>query len=272
MGRTSKRSRLFLKENFEAGQLLCLSKEQSHYLKHVMRLDWDDSMLVFNGKQGEWSATLVDHMSLANQDTKDFLLKEKTCLKRKTDHIHLRLGQCLRPQGEEQSLFLFFPPLKASPLSYLLEKGTELGVTNFCPVWTERSQRWRICEERHDALTREAAEQCGRLDVPVLEDLETLNEALRRWHEANWPIWVCDERRESPSLLNELSQKEKPFHHPLAFLIGPEGGFSSAEFKKMARYPQVSFVSLAPHILRAETAAVVALGTLASFMLRSQSR
>lgn len=231
------RIRLFVKHALGAGARIALDRDQSHYLHHVMRRGAGDSVRVFNGKDGEWSARLLGAGRSAE----------------------LAIEACLRPQSGAADITLAFAPIKKSPMEFLVEKATELGVARLQPVITERTQVARINVERLRAHATEAAEQSWRLSVPQIAEPVRLDTFLDGWAEK--PLLYCDERRAGAQSWRALEslQTTRGDSRPWAILIGPEGGFSPHEQARLDASKNALAVSLGPRIVRAETAAVMAL-------------
>jgi len=206
-----------------------LSRDQEHYLSRVMRLRQGDAVRLFNGADGEWLA------ELAGQGA--------------------RCNALLRPQESSGDVWLLFAPPKKDRLRFLVEKATELGVARLMPVTTEHTEppEARIDKLRDWAV--EAAEQCGRLDVPVCQAQQGLGETLAAWPQDR-TLLFCDEAGGTPVFAALAGAGQA-----LAFLVGPEGGFSDGERQALVRNPRVAPVSLGPHILRVETAALAALAS-----------
>jgi 16S rRNA (uracil1498-N3)-methyltransferase len=150
-------------------------------------------------------------------------------------------------------LWLLFAPLKKARTDFLVEKAVELGAARLIPVQTDFTNADRIRQDRLQAHAVEAAEQCGGLSVPVVEDLRPLPRLLADWPAGRHLMW-CDE-----TALGAATALAALPRGPWAVLIGPEGGFSPAEQARLRGLPFVQRVSLGPRILRAETAAVAAL-------------
>ncbi|MCX5615841.1 16S rRNA (uracil(1498)-N(3))-methyltransferase [Bombella sp. TMW 2.2559] len=225
--------RLFvIDESFlwKEGEVIPLPAGQAHYLGKVMRLQRGDDVVLFNGRDGEWQATLEEVQK--NRAT-------------------VRLSSCLRPQQETEGVELLFAPLKRDATELVIRMGTELGVTRFRPVLTARTNTHRLNLERLGLIAQEAAEQCERLDVPALMPLEPLAAVLARW-----PV-----RRRLAVALERQGQGGAPGDCD-ALLIGPEGGFSEEEVTRLARHEAVQPFSLGPRILRADTAACAALAQM----------
>lgn len=225
----SKSPRLYVTPDLRTGARVDLPEDQSHYLKNVMRLSAGDDVRIFNGRDGEWHATLQP------------LDKKK---------IVLALMSQIRPQPpERRPVHLLFAPIKKAHMEWLIEKAVELGATDLYPVITQHTDVRQINAERTMAQIIEAAEQCERLDVPRLHELIPLPKILPEW--ANeLIIQMAVERADAPDLQNSI-----PDTGPVAFLIGPEGGFSAEERDYPRHFPFLRPVSLGPDILRSETAA-----------------
>lgn len=215
--------------------LIELERAQAHYLLDVMRLKVGDKVRLFNGQDGEWFSSISD-------------AGRKSC--------RLKVEEQLRLQEEEPGPTLLFAPIKKSRLDLLVEKTTELGVGKLMPVRTRRSIVDRVNATRLRSITLEAAEQCERLTVPEIHELQTLEQALSDWPDER-PLYVADETGGGRPLLQALEPER-----PAAFLIGPEGGFDPAELERLGEHPAVVKVGLGSRILRAETAGMVVLAGL----------
>ena len=150
---------------------------------------------------------------------------------------------------------LLFAPIKRARLDWLVEKATELGVSMLMPVWTARTQAERLNLERLRAHAIEAAEQSERLSVPELRSPEALGRVLAGWPAERCLIF-CDESGAGEPI--GAAAVRLPVG-PVALLIGPEGGFDQTELDALGKLSFVSRVGLGPRVLRAETAALVAL-------------
>lgn len=226
--------RLFLDFPFAPGARLALAREDTHYVLNVMRRGEGDTLRLFNGRDGEWSARIVS----AHRKGAEVELAEQT-----------------RPQAGVPDLWLLFAPVKRQKTDLIIEKATELGVREIHPVSTRRTQSDRIKPERFHIIAREAAEQTERLDLPLITDLVRLDSALESWDPAR-ALYFCDEAGEADPMLDVLRGQTPG---PAALLIGPEGGFTPEERAQLRALDFVRAVSLGPRILRAETAAIAAL-------------
>ena len=151
---------------------------------------------------------------------------------------------------------LFFAPLKKTQTDFVIQKATELGVTEICPVTTEHSNTSKIRTDRWRTTVIEASEQCERLTIPGISQLTNLRTALRNFPSSG-TLNVALERTNG-----KLDECKFDNAHPCGLLIGPEGGFSEEEREYLIQNDRIQTFSLGENILRAETAAIVGLGLL----------
>ncbi|MEM6576851.1 MAG: 16S rRNA (uracil(1498)-N(3))-methyltransferase [Pseudomonadota bacterium] len=225
--------RLYLDHLLQEGQCVPLDRDQAHYLFGVMRLAADSVILVFNGRDGEWRARVAEAGKRAGRLT----IEDQT-----------------RPQQNPPDLWLLFAPIKKSRTDFIVEKAAELGAARIKPVQTDFTNAERIRQDRLQAHAVEAAEQCGGTFVPEVMSLQKLDSVLAEWP-AGRRLMLCDETTAGEARKLPTAAKGEPW----AILIGPEGGFSTAERKRLHSHPDAHVVSLGPRILRADTAAVAAL-------------
>jgi 16S rRNA (uracil1498-N3)-methyltransferase len=226
--------RLFVASDLAPGTTVACRSDQIHYLRNVLRLGPGDSILIFNGRDGEWQARIGEARKTA---------------------MPLIAEQQLRPQGPAPDIDYLFAPLKRARLDYMVQKATEMGVARLRPVVTRRTTADRINIPRMRANVIEAAEQCGILRVPEVLDAEPLAAVITHWVGGR-PLIFCDEDSDDPDPLAALARLQPG---PLALLIGPEGGFDDSERSLITAQPFSLRLSLGPRILRADTAAVAAL-------------
>jgi len=226
--------RLFVEARLEAGARFECTPEQANYLLNVLRLRSGDEILVFNGREGEWRARLVD-------------VAKRRCA--------LACSEQTRAQLAGPDIHYLFAPLKHARLDYMVQKATEMGAARLQPVLTRRTIAARVNGGRMRANAIEAAEQCGILWVPEIGAPMPFQTLLESW-ERERRLVFCDEAAEVASPLAALQELSPG---PLAVLIGPEGGFDAAERAALVKAPFTLAVSLGPRIMRADTAAVAAL-------------
>ena len=229
--------RLFVEAPLASGVRFDVTPEQANYLLNVLRLGEGDEILLFNGRDGEWRALIAD-------------VRKRRCA--------LTCTERTRAQAAGPDVIYVFAPLKHARLDYMVQKATEMGVARLQPVLTRRTVAARVNLERMRANVIEAAEQCGVLRVPEVDEPLRLEALLDRW-EPSRRLVVCDEQAEVQSPIGVLSRLEPG---PLAVLVGPEGGLEKSERALLLERPFVVPVSLGPRILRADTAAVAALALI----------
>lgn len=227
-------TRLYVDVPLAAGVTVTVDRGQAHYLRRVLRLRDGGDILVFNGRDGEWRAHLVD-------------VGKRRCA--------LECVAQVRPQSLGPDIHYLFAPLKHARLDYMVQKATEMGVARLQPVLTRRTIAARVNSERMRANAIEAAEQCGVLRVPEVAASERLEAVLQGWDPARALVFG-DEGAEVASPLAALAPLEG---RPLAVLIGPEGGFDPSEQAMLRKKSYAVAISLGPRIMRADTAAVAAL-------------
>jgi 16S rRNA (uracil1498-N3)-methyltransferase len=223
--------RLYIDQPLAPGQGLVLSEGQANYLFNVLRLGAGAAVDVFNGRDGDWRAVVVEAKKRAG------LLRAE--------------GQT-GPQRVPADLWLIFAPLKKARMDMVVEKAVELGVGRLVPVLTDYTQGDRLRMDRLVAQVVEAAEQCGATHLPPVDDPVRLPALLAGWGNRAL-IWADEGLACASALPSDLAPP------PAAILIGPEGGFSPGERALLSAHPAALPVRLGPRILRAETAAIAAL-------------
>ena len=222
--------RLFVRQTLSEGVAIALDANQANYLGNVLRLGVGAELLVFDGLSGEWLAHIADAGK-----------------KRMT----LEVDRQTRESESIPDVWLAFAPVKRAQTDWLVEKATELGAARLVPVITQRTIAERVRLDRLESIAIEAAEQCGRTRVPEIAEPA----GLRRFVEDIDParhLYLADETGGEP-VANSFREG------PGAILVGPEGGFTPEE-RDMVRAAGATAISLGPRILRAETAALAALG------------
>ena len=234
--------RLYTENDLAAGLSVTLPSAQAHYLGHVMRLKAGAPVALFNGRDGEWRATVN-------------AISKKQC--------DLSVTEQTRKQEMVSDLWLVFAPIKKTRTDFIVEKATELGAARLLPVFTENTASTRVNIERLQAISIESAEQCERLDIPAIDAAQPLGALCQNWP-ASRILYVLDEMghetgRAEPIISALESLKQSTPLPPVGFLTGPEGGFGAGELDGLRKLPFVKTVTLGSRILRAETAVAAAL-------------
>ena len=208
----------------------------AHYVSAVLRLGVGDSLVLFTRGQGEWLAAITE-------------IRKK--------EVVLVVGVCTRPPATPLGLTVCFAPIKGGRLETIIEMATQLGASVLQPVITARTIVNKMNLVRAEAIAREAAEQCERIDWPEIREPVKLLKLLGKWP-AHMPLIYGDESGGSASVVklagsSPLSGREQS---AWAILAGPEGGFAPDEFAALAKVKSAVGVGLGPRILRADTAVV----------------
>lgn len=224
--------RLYVEHALGTGQTVPLERDQAHYLFGVMRMVVGDLVLLFNGQDGEWRCRVEQ----AGKRAGVLICEDQT-----------------KPVQMPPDLWLLFAPIKKARTDFIVEKAAEMGAARIVPVQTDFTNSERIRQDRLQAHAVEAAEQCGGTYVPEVTDLRKLDRVLADWPEDR-QLMFCDEAEVGSAKRLGTATGDK-----WAILIGPEGGFSAAERKRLAAHPNAHIVALGPRILRADTAVVAAM-------------
>ncbi|HYW61677.1 MAG TPA: 16S rRNA (uracil(1498)-N(3))-methyltransferase [Bradyrhizobium sp.] len=228
------RPRLFVDAALAAGATAALDRDQGHYLGNVLRLSAGGTILVFNGRDGEWQATILG---------------------RKRPE-QLEIVAQTRPQDRLPNLTYAFAPLKHARLDYMVQKAAEMGAATLQPVLTRFTQVTRVNSERMRANVVEAAEQCGILSLAAVGEPMPLPRWLEGRDDGRLLVF-CDEAVDVTDPVGAL--KAQSAGQGVDVLVGPEGGFADEERALLLRQRKTLRLSLGPRILRADTAAVAAL-------------
>lgn len=227
------RIRVYVDVPLAVGTEVVLDSEQAHYLVNVLRLQPMDTVYLFNGKEGEFSAHITD-------------VAKK--------YARLLIDELFLPFEKSPDIWLMFAPLKKDNTDLVVVKATELGVSKICPVVTEFTNASVVRNQRLQMLAVEASEQCRRQDIPQIEQPIKLQNLLADWDEHRI-LFYLDETGGGTSIMTSLQNTT----NSAAFLVGPEGGFSQKELEILRNCHYTCPITLGKRILRAETAALAAL-------------
>ena len=223
--------RIFYPEKLSINLETNLDKSQSYYLLKVMRIKRGDTISVFN-KSGEWKSIITETIKSI---------------------VYFKVTEQLRQKEIEQEIWLAFSPIKSNYFNFMIQKATELGVTKFLPIISERTIVRKINNERLNKIIIESCEQSNRINVPSIEKSQSLEKFLSNNLDIN--LIFGD--------LNTKNKKIKFYNSkPNCLLIGPEGDYSSNEIKKILNYKGSQSIKLSDNILRSETAVISALSVI----------
>lgn len=215
--------RIYTSSLLDSDLSIALDQQSEHHLSNVMRINDGGIVHLFNEENGEWMAKCIK--------TKRSSLY--VCLSKVRDYVHT--------DGFE----LIFAIVHPQKTHLILEKCTELGCTAFYPIITQYTQHRDFNEEKAKRIVINAVEQCGRLDIPYVNNASSFEKFLAEW-DNNKTILVGD-------LCDKPMNSLHDFH---CFMVGPEGGFSENERRILDQYHFIKRAQICKNILRAETAAI----------------
>ncbi len=224
--------RLFFSVALSVGMTGKLDKSQSHYLIKVMRVKENEFFSLFN-KNGEWEAKI---------------------LKISKSVVEFKIIKQLRRKENSKELWLAFSPIKSNYQNFMIQKATELGVTKFLPIIFDRTVVRKINKERLEKIAIEASEQSNRINIPLIEEPQNLNNFLK----TNLMDLIFTD-------LNSNIKKidiSKLTDNPICVIVGPEGDFSEAERKEILSFSSVQAIKINENILRSETAVLSAISII----------
>lgn len=248
--------RLFIDNNLHqidklfGGQKIKIDDSDFHYLNNVLRVKLGDLIYVFNGIDGEFSA------KISEINKKDLTIK---------------LIERTNKQQNSKNLTLAFALIKNIKIDIIATKATEMGIKTFQPLMTQHTIPDKLNTKRFKANIKEAVEQCQRNDLPNLNEVEKLENYLNN-QDQNKVFILCDEslfdKKEGRALETLLKlRNDKVFKDKeIVILIGPEGGFSENEFKKMYQLKNLHQISLGTNILKSDTAIIAAIALIKEFI------
>jgi len=221
--------RLFFSNSLSADLIDKLDKSQSHYLIKVMRVKKNEVFSLFN-KDGEWEAKILGISK---------------------NIVEFKTTKQLRQKESTKELWLAFSPIKSNYQNFMIQKATELGVTKFIPIIFDRTVVRKINKERLEKIVIEASEQSNRINVPIIEESQNLNNFLKT---DSIDLIFTDLNSN-----NNKIDKSKLTDRPVCIIIGPEGDFSEAEREKILDFKGVQPIKINENILRSETAVISAI-------------
>ena len=224
--------RLFFSETLSANMSGKLDKSQSHYVNKVMRVKENEVFSLFNSS-GEWEAKILNISK---------------------NIVEFNITKQLRQKETTKELWLAFSPIKSNYFNFMIQKATELGVTKFLPIVFDRTIVRKINKERLEKVIIEAAEQSNRINVPLIEEPQSLNSFLKN---SKIDLIFTDLNTSNTKIdLNQLTS------NPTCVIIGPEGDFSEVERQEILEFNGVQAIKINENILRSETAVISAISII----------
>jgi len=224
--------RLFFSESLSLNLTATLDKSQSHYICKVMRIKENEVFSLFNSS-GEWEAKIL---SISKSI------------------VEFNITKQLRQKENPKELWLAFSPIKSNYFNFMIQKATELGVTKFLPIIFDRTIVRKINKERLEKVIIEATEQSNRINVPGIEEPQSLDLFLKN---NNMDLIFTD--------LNTTNTKinvDQLTSNPTCVIIGPEGDFSEKEREQILKFESVQPIKINQNILRSETAVISAISII----------
>jgi 16S rRNA (uracil1498-N3)-methyltransferase len=223
--------RLFYPESLSLNLTATLDKSQSHYVFKVMRIKENEVFSLFNSS-GEWEVKI---------------------LKISKSIVEFNVTKQLRQKENFKELWLAFSPIKSNYFNFMIQKATELGVTKFLPIIFDRTIVRKINKERLEKVIIEAAEQSNRINIPVIEQPQTLKSFLKNDMDLIFTDLNASNKKIDPKMITA---------NPTCVIIGPEGDFSELERQEILKFKGVQPIKINENILRSETAVISALSII----------
>ena len=192
--------RIFYPEKLSINLETNLTKSQSHYLLKVMRIKQGETFSVFN-KSGEWKSIVTEISK---------------------NSLNFKVVEQLRQKDKEQEIWLAFSPIKSNYFNFMIQKATELGVTKFVPIISERTIVRKVNNERLNKIIIESCEQSNRINIPSIEKPQSLDKFLSNNSDINLIFGDLNPNNKKIKISNSK---------PNCLLIGPEGDYSVDEIK-----------------------------------------
>ena len=224
--------RLFFSATLSADMIDKLDKSQSHYLTKVMRIKENEVFSLFN-KDGEWEAKVLGISKSI---------------------VEFKTTKQLRQKENFKELWLAFSPIKSNYQNFMIQKATELGVTRFLPIIFDRTVVRKINKERLEKIVIEASEQSNRINVPIIEESQDLNNFLKT---TSIDLIFTDLNSKNNNI-----DKSKLTDKTVCIIVGPEGDFSETEREKILSFKGVQPIKINENILRSETAVISAISII----------
>ena len=238
--------RFFVSENIgDKNEIAISSTELVNQIQHVFRLKKNDAVIIFDGSGFDFECIILNYLK---------------------DNILLKITKKIQSHYiPKKNIYLCAALVKKDTFEWIVEKATELGVTNIIPIMAERSEKKSLNEVRLKRIAIEASEQSGRGNVPIIDGIISLEEILKRINTIiqKKEVYIFHTEGEVFSKYfdakNEQKSEQKISNDKDIFiLIGPEGGWSSKEIE-MFHKNNFNTYCLGNQVLRSETAVIASL-------------
>ena len=231
--------RLFFPGSLSFNLKAKLDKSQSHYVNKVMRVKVNETFCLFN-ERGEWEAKIKEILN---------------------GIVEFNITNQLRQKENSKEIWLAFSPIKSNYFNFMIQKATELGVTKFVPIITDRTIVRKINYKRVKKIIIEATEQSNRLIVPNIEKDQNLKSFLEK-NDNKINMVFGDINTKNKKLDLKIKKEAKP----ICIMIGPEGDFTENERKQILKFKNLQSLKINNNILRSETAVISALSIINYFL------
>jgi len=235
------RNRVFVKDHLDKGMTLTLDQRATHYLFNVLRCQDGEYISLFN-ESNEWLSK-IDKIN--------------------SKEVQISIEKNIKSADKIQDMTLYFSPIKKNQTELVIQKCTEIGVTNFQPVLMERTNFSSFNIDRLSLIAIEAIEQSEQMKIPSICEPIKLEELLSR-DQKDLITLVCSVEENSNSIRNVLKNNIASNY---SLMVGPEGDFSETEMNNLKNKGNYFMVSLGDTVLKSETASITAAGILKDYLL-----
>ena len=216
--------RIYYNNNLDESNNLVLPNRWNNHLIKVFRMKVHDEVIIYNEQFGEWLCNIT------SVNKNNIVVSRQKLLRQYQGNIKVVLAFCL---------------IKYDNVKLIIEKCTELGISDFYPLISDYTQYNKLNIDKLQIIAIQASEQSERLDVPKIHNISGITEFINNLsNDIKW--YSAIERTQNN---NTVLQNEN-----VGFLVGPEGGFSDREKELLIN--KTNPISLSTNILRAETACI----------------
>ena len=235
------RNRVFVKDHLDKGMTLTLDQRATHYLFNVLRCQDGEYISLFN-ESTEWLSK-IDKIN--------------------SKEVQISIEKNINSANKRQDITLYFSPIKKNQTEFVIQKCTEIGVTNFQPVLMERTNFSSFNIDRLSLIAIEAVEQSEQMRIPNIYKPIKFEELLFK-DKKNQITLVCSVEENNNSIRNVVKNNNSANY---SLMIGPEGDFSESEMDNILNKENYFTVSLGNTVLKSETASITAAAILKDSLL-----